>query len=209
MTKQFTIITKDGSKWLRPINPHPEKLSTHGTPEAFYYNPEWQEFEKNNFDAPYLGSHPEGTTLDEIEVREVGQHKIGGKWHVTTSDLYDTGFSDYWGLETRIAYTDAEPSDMHINDIMETEEQLAYKSLEEIHKHTTLCTNDDEENLFVVGFIYGLRRGKSHDRHISDDYPGVDYQPLFNHMSKVHGLTLTTSEMDEIIGLSTYILAKK
>lgn len=42
-----------------------------------------------------------------------------------------------------------------------------------------------------------------------EGYPGIDYQPLFNHMSKQHGLTLTTSEMDEIIGLSTYILAKK
>lgn len=52
-------------------------------------------------------------------------------------------------------------------------------------------------------------RLESHDRQISDEYPGIDYQPLFNHMSKVHGLTLTTGEMDEIIGLSTYILAKK
>ena len=40
-------------------------------------------------------------------------------------------------------------------------------------------------------------------------YPGIDYQPLFTHMSKQHGLTLTMSEMDEIIALSTYILAKK
>lgn len=37
-------------------------------------------------------------------------------------------------------------------------------------------------------------------------YPGIEYQPLFDHMSKNHGMTLTISEMDEIIALSAYIL---
>lgn len=47
---------------------------------------------------------------------------------------------------------------------------------------------------------------KHRPKAIHDYYPGIDYQPLFDHMSKRHGLTLTTSEMDEIIGLSAYIL---
>lgn len=116
--KKFTVITKDGSKWLR--QPGARKS-----------------------DAIYLGIHPEGTLLDESEVRITTQ---------TTSEPRDE--ENYF---TRDVYVDAE----------------------------------------------------SHDRHIIADYPGVDYQPLFNHMSKVHGLTLTTGEMDEIIGLSTYILSKK
>lgn len=103
--KKFTVITKDGSKWLRPVNPHPEKLSTHGTPEAFYYNPEWQEFEKNNFDAPYLGYRPEGTAVYESEVWTVVQYDVNGRW-ISNEGLYRMGF------KFRIAYTDAEPPDI-------------------------------------------------------------------------------------------------
>lgn len=32
----------------------------------------------------------------------------------------------------------------------------------------------------------------------ADNYPGNEYQPLFNHLSQEHGLTLLQSEMDEI-----------
>lgn len=143
MKRQFTIITKDGSKWLNLTQSKP----------IWGNEKEWME-EVLSEDLPYLGCRPEGTTLDESDVREVRQYNVTGTW---ISHPFMEESHKHMGCETRTAYTDAE----------------------------------------------------SHDRHISDDYPGVDYQPLFNHMSKVHGLTLTTSEMDEIIGLSTYILAKK
>lgn len=150
--KKFTVITKGGSKWLRPVlNPSDtDQLS------RFFQNA-GDGFE----DLPYIGSHPEGTAVDESEVREVTQtrHKDEDPdyWYTSPSQEH----TDFAGARAeyriRIAYTDTE----------------------------------------------------SHDRHISEDYPGIEYQPLFDHMSKVHGLTLTTGEMDEIIGLSAYILAKK
>lgn len=37
---------------------------------------------------------------------------------------------------------------------------------------------------------------------IPPEYPGKDYQPLFDHMSNEHGLTLTVDEMYNIIRLA-------
>lgn len=169
MSKKFIIIEKDSSKWLRPVNPFDNNDPRFTSKEPFCMlgmRPcsktvcecdEWKKFEKNNLILPYIGSRPEGTTVDEGEVREVVQYRQkdneNADWQTWAEGVIK------WDnvIETRIAYADAE----------------------------------------------------SHDRQISDDYPGIDYQPLFNHMSKAHGLTLTTGEMDEIIGLSTYILSKK
>lgn len=42
----------------------------------------------------------------------------------------------------------------------------------------------------------------------SDGYPGHQYQHLFDHMSKVHGLTLVQGEMDDIIALCNSIASQ-
>lgn len=183
MKRQFTVITKDGSKWLRPVNPHRKHLVDEF---GLFRNPDHVTFGLNSPDLPYIGSHPEGTTVDESDVRELTQCRVknapSDKWQ-------EIGFGKVpppnFLFETRIAYTDAEPPDIDYEKEMPHKEWPSTK------------------------YVARKVDTESHDRHISDDYPGIDYQPLFNHMSKVHGLTLTAGEMDEIIGLSTYILAKK
>lgn len=176
--RKYTIITKDGSKWLRPVNPFDNNDPRFTSKEPFCIlgmRPcsktvcecdEWKKFEKNNPILPYIGSHPEGTAVDESEVREVRQFMIGG-----TIDMDDT--------------------------IIEHGDWITMHDFDKARLEADLPD-------FLKRNAY--TDAESHDRHISDDYPGVDYQPLFNHMSKVHGLTLTTSEMDEIIGITAYIL---
>lgn len=90
MSKQFTVITKDGSKWLRARIPH-----------DFLDSVEFVEF-------PYMGSHPEGTTLDESEVREVRQGfcEYTMKWITEYDDDLPT-YNRY-----RTAYTDAKSHDI-------------------------------------------------------------------------------------------------
>lgn len=41
---------------------------------------------------------------------------------------------------------------------------------------------------------------------MEDPYPGYEYQPLFDHMSKEHGLILIHSEMSEIIEIVKNII---
>lgn len=84
--KKFTIITKDGSKWLRPT----DVLS-------------------DVFNVIYIGSRPEGTVLYESEVREVRQYNVTGTW---ISHQFMEESHKHMGCETRIAYTDAEPPDI-------------------------------------------------------------------------------------------------
>lgn len=99
MSKQFTIITKDDSKWLRPVlNPSDtDQLS------RFFQNA-GDGFE----DLPYIGTRPEGTTGDESEVKEVVQYRQkdneNAYWKIWTTGVID------WDcvIETRTAYTDAE-----------------------------------------------------------------------------------------------------
>lgn len=64
MTKQFTIITKYGSKWLTVVPSKP----------IWGNEKEWME-EVLSEDLPYIGNRPEGTVLDESEVREVRQYR--------------------------------------------------------------------------------------------------------------------------------------
>lgn len=41
--------------------------------------------------------------------------------------------------------------------------------------------------------------------HPEDQYPGWEHQPLFDHMSEAHGLSLTKAEMDEIISAANKV----
>lgn len=102
--KKFTIITKDGSKWLRPVNPFDENGQA------------WRGFKSSNPDIPYIGSRPEGTTVDESEVKEVVQYRQkdneNADWKIWTTGVID------WDcvIETRTVYTDAESHDPDISD---------------------------------------------------------------------------------------------
>lgn len=94
--KQFTVITKDGSKWLRP------SLGT----ATHLISP----------DLPYIGTRPEGTVLDESEVTLIYQMGFdSGAWTEVTYDEYiDKGER----FPVRIAYTDAESHDNHVSKFM-------------------------------------------------------------------------------------------
>lgn len=97
MTKQFTIITKYGSKWLRP------SLGT----ATHLISP----------DLPYLGSRPEGAVLDESEVREVRQYrKIGAglDWTTCPSEQVEKAAAYRPSFELRTAYNDVKSHDRHI-----------------------------------------------------------------------------------------------
>lgn len=158
MSKRFTIITKDGSKWLRPINPFDNNDPRFTSKEPFCIlgmRPcsktvcecdEWKKFEKNNPILPYIGSHPEGTVLDESEVREVRQRKRTDRTNADWQDMFDGIVPlpiDYH--ETRTAYTDAEPT------YSETFKQLS-----------AMITSDQLDDMQDL-----IGSEKSHDSHIS------------------------------------------
>lgn len=92
--KKFTVINKDGSNWLRPINPSDENGQA------------WRGFQSSNPDLPYIGSHPEGAVLNEREVREVRQYRLRGSDH-----WFHPNDSEYKSheLDVRTTYTDVEP----------------------------------------------------------------------------------------------------
>lgn len=100
MSKQFTIITKDGSKWLRAVNPFDENGQA------------WRGFQSSNPDIPYLGSHPEGTVLSEEQVRGVKQthHKDEDSdyWYTSPSQAHTEFAEQRPDYTVRTAYTDAE-----------------------------------------------------------------------------------------------------
>lgn len=154
--RQFTIITKDGSKWLSRTAPH-------GVDPIQWHS--------DNLDLPYIGSHPEGTTVDESEVTELTQCRVknapSDKWQ-------EIGFGKVpppnFLFEARIAYADAEPPDI------DYEKEMPHKKW--------------PSTKYVVRKV----DAESHDRHISDN----PRYPLFSHMSSEHGLTLLDSELDEI-----------
>lgn len=97
--KQFTIITKDGSKWLRPT----DVLS-------------------DVFNVIYIGNRPEGAVVDESEVREIRQYQTTEFGSLTWYTADDEDEINRWrernpdGLKTRTAYTDAESHDRNIID---------------------------------------------------------------------------------------------
>lgn len=117
--KQFQVTEKDGQKWLQPINvpyPNEDEYEDGNDPGPYSARADAFIYKERTTPVIYLGSLPVGSLVDESKIREVRQHKLGGKWHITTSDLADTSFSDYWELETRTAYTDVEQShDRHIS----------------------------------------------------------------------------------------------
>lgn len=146
--KQFTVITKDGSKWLRPT----DVLS-------------------DVFNVIYIGNHPEGTVLDESEVREVRQYRLRG-----TDHWFHPNDSEYKSHELdvlRTAYTDAEPQ------------------CPECGKY---CSCPEEDLYDAVADYRNNHPEPSRDRQVSYD----PRYPLFEHMSSEHGLTLLDSELDEI-----------
>lgn len=98
MSKQFTIITKNGSKWLRPVNQFDENGQA------------WRGFQSSNPDLPYIGSRPEGTILDESEVTAITQARHKESSSLTWFNVYDNGNWDYH--ETRTVYRDVEPPDI-------------------------------------------------------------------------------------------------
>lgn len=173
MSKQFIVITKDGSKWLRLINPHPEKLSTHWAAiDEQYYNPEWQEFEKNNFDLPYIGSRPDGTTVDESDVKLIRQYQDvdTGQWFDIKDEAPDL-VNDLVRVY-REAYTDVKSHDRHISDNpryplfahMSDEHGLTLldSELDEIASHASPMTGAEywkrrceaAEQLVGIGFLH-------------------------------------------------------
>lgn len=82
--KQFTVITKDGSKWLRPT----DVLS-------------------DVFNVIYIGSHPEGTILNEREVRKITQVEDYPEWITPHPDNLEDWLDT--SHEIRTVYVDAEP----------------------------------------------------------------------------------------------------
>jgi len=101
MSKQFAVITQDGSKWLRPVP------VTIGGPRLFYTIPSGED------DIPYIGSHPEGAVLSEDQVIAITQARnkeyTSGNWFSIAEK--DADWNDF---EIRTAYTDAESHDRHI-----------------------------------------------------------------------------------------------
>lgn len=98
MSKQYTVITKDGSKWLRPVNPFdPRDIM-------------WQEFNLKEPDLLYLGNHPEGTVLSEEQVKPRRQVLYNGEWQQFKRPIPNGNY------ETRTIYTDAESHGRHISN---------------------------------------------------------------------------------------------
>ena len=96
--KKFTVITKDGSKWLSLPAPH-------GVDPIQWHS--------DNLDLPYIGSAKSGATLDESEVKEVRQGfcEYTMKWITEYDDDLPT-YNQY-----RTAYIDVDPShDNHISE---------------------------------------------------------------------------------------------
>lgn len=118
-------ITKDGSKWLRPVDMYDER-------------------HVKDFALPYTGSRPEGTVVDESEVREVRQFKDNGEWVETSYENYME--DDELGLPVRTAYTDAEPPDI------DYEKEMSHKKWPS------------------TKYVARKVDAESHGRHISDDY---------------------------------------
>lgn len=165
--RKFTVITKDGSKWLR---------ARIRIPHDFLDSVEFVEF-------PYMGSHPEGTTLDESEVKEVRQYQtteFGSLTWYTADDEYEI---NRWrernpsGFETRTAYTDAESHDRHISNNpryplfshMSSEHGLTLldSELDEIARHAAPMTGVD----------YWKRRCKAAERFIEQTPCDHDITP--------------------------------
>lgn len=157
--KKFTIITKDGSRCLRPVNPFDENGQA------------WRGFQSSNPDLPYIGYRPEGTVLDESQVRKITQVEDYPEWITPHPDNLEDWLDT--SHEIRTVYVDAEP---------ECPECGKYCS----------CP---EEDLYDAVADYRINHPEpSHDRHISDNPRYL----LFKHMIDEHGLTLLDSEMDEI-----------
>lgn len=157
MSKQFTVITKDGSKWLRPVDMYDER-------------------HVKDFALPYLGSRPEGTTLDESEVREVRQwkHHLSCIWNNDTNTSWCDGHPEY---ETRTAYTDAESHDHHISD---NPRYPLFSHMSSEHGLTLLDSELDEiarHAAHMTGVEYWKRRCEAAERFIEQTPCDPDITP--------------------------------
>lgn len=157
MSKQFTIITKDGSKWLRPVNPFDNNDPRFTSKEPFCIlgmRPcsktvcecdEWKKFEKNNPILPYIGSRPEGTVLDESQVRKITQVEDYPEWITPHPDNLEDWLDT--SHEIRTVYVDAEPECPECGKYCSCPEEDLYDAVADYRK------NHPEP---------------SHDRHISE-----------------------------------------
>ena len=84
--KKFTIISTPEGKMLRTY-----EIGGRGILEI-----------------PYIGNREPGSLVSEGEIGEVTQYKLGGEWRLLVEG---SEFAHYWELETRTAYTDAEPDE--------------------------------------------------------------------------------------------------
>src|SRR5690606_23060295 len=96
---KYTVITKDGSKWLSRTAPH-------GVDPIQWHS--------DNLDLPYIGAFEPGTSLSEEQVSAIYQTSFDGvSWiEVTYDDYIDKGER----YPVRTAYTDAESHDSHISE---------------------------------------------------------------------------------------------
>lgn len=113
MSKQFTVITKDGSKWLQPINvpyPNADEYEDGKEPHPIFARADAIIYEERTRPVPYIGDRPEGTLLDETEVRAIRQYK--NRLGRSPSDWVTVGVDQCQNahpISFRTAYTDAEP----------------------------------------------------------------------------------------------------
>lgn len=143
MSKQFTIITKDGSKWLQPTNvpyPNADEYEDGNEPHPYAARADAVIYEERTRPLPYLGDKPEGTTLDESEVRKVIQVEDYPGWITPHPDnLVDWLETSH---ETRSAYVDVEPS--HDCQVSDNPRYPLFKHMSDEHGLTLLDSEMDE-----------------------------------------------------------------
>lgn len=100
-------------------------------------------------------------------------------------------------LETAIeCLTTAHPATPTLSNESESLEEIAIACLSEIHKDAFLCSNNDEQHIFICGFVAGFNHatptptdeqiGKLFDQH-------TDVSVLLNPISPTHAMTRTAA----------------
>src|SRR5690606_7217009 len=169
--KQFTIITKDGSKWLSRTAPH-------GVDPI-----QWR---SDNHDLPYIGSAEPGTSLSEEQVKEIRQHRHKDdpkdaffNLNSDTLWLWDNR-EEHRDIEFRIAYTDAELPDIDYEKEMPHKQwpstkYVAHKvgaeshTLPEFDEILNNTSDDAKMNVSLqMDLNYWKRRCEAAERYISE-----------------------------------------
>lgn len=159
--KKYTVITKEGSKWLQPINvpyQNADEYEYGNEPHPAFARADAVIYEEMTRPVPYLGNKPEGTVLSEDQVQEVRQWRNKNNssltwWEIPhNDDAFWNGVNDADYLETRTAYTDAESHDTSNDDPryplfshMSSEHGLTLldSELDEIARHAAPMTGVD------------------------------------------------------------------